>query len=176
MNVDNKVLILNQDQIKNKIQRLAFQIYEDHFEETEIVLVGIADSGYVLAKRILQALEGICRDKGDKTFKLIRLEVDKEARTLISKLDTEVEEIQHKPLLIIDDVSNSGKTLLYGIGTFLNMPIKSIKTAVLVDRSHHRFPIAIDYYGLKLATTLKETVLVDLVENSEVSEDAAWLV
>lgn len=176
MIVDNKVLILNQEQIKNKIQRLAFQIYEDHFDEDEVVLVGIAESGYILANRILQALKGIDGKGEGKQFKLIQLQIDKEARTLISNLEIPLEEIQHKPLLIIDDVSNSGKTLLYGMGTFLNMPIKSIKTAVLIDRSHHKFPIAIDYYGLKLATTLKETVSVELIENSGIDQDAAWLV
>lgn len=168
----NKVLIIDQDQIKKKIHRLAYQVLEDHFEETELVLVGIAEQGYVLAERIKNILTDI---DPDKAYSLVKLTIEKGSSTLISELGRPLKDLENKAILLVDDVSNSGKTLTYGVGTFLNIPVKKIRTAVLIDRSHHQFPVAIDFYGLKLATTLKEHIEVKLGENGSIEEDAAWL-
>lgn len=172
MMADKKVLIIDQAQIQKKITRLSYQILEDHFEEDTLVLVGIASHGYILAERLKDQLEKIAPEK---TFVLVRLTIDKTGHSLKSVLDTPIESLENKALLLIDDVLSSGKTLTYGMGTFLNIPLKKMRTAVLIDRSHHQFPVSTDFFGLKLATTLKEHVSVHLRELDQVSEDAAWL-
>ena len=75
-------------------------------------------------------------------------------------------EIKNKSIVLVDDVLNSGKTLIYGIQCFLKAPIKSLSVAVLVNRSHKRFPVNANYVGMSLATTLKEHIEVDF-ENSK---------
>lgn len=166
-----RTLILNKEQIQQKSRRIAYQILEDNFEETHIVLVGIADRGYVFAKR----LQGILREIAkDKEIELIKVSIQKGKRSLEAATDTPIEIAKNKAVIVVDDVLNSGRTLAYALGTFLDVPLKKMRTAVLVDRSHHLFPIFSDFYGVKLSTILKEHVEVHL-EELDTEEDAAWL-
>lgn len=169
-----KVLILNQDQISNKIIRIAYQILEDNFGENTIVLVGIASHGYVIAARLKNILEKIA--KGDKEIILMKVNVNKSKSSLEATTDIPVETVKNKTIVLVDDVLSSGRTLAYAMGVFFDIPLKKMRTAVLIDRSHHRFPVFSDFYGLKLSTTLREHVTVSLVGDDEsVAEDAAWL-
>ncbi len=166
-----RTLILDKEQIRQKSIRIAYQILEDNFEEESIVLVGIADRGYVFAKRLQDILIGIAPDK---TFELLKVNIAKTKRSLEASTDGSLETAKDKVIILIDDVLNSGRTLAYGLGLFLDVPLKKMRTAVLIDRSHHQFPLFSDYYGLKLSTILKEHVEVVLDEFDHV-EDAAWL-
>ncbi len=100
--------------------------------------------------------------------------IQKNKRSLEATTDIPVESAANKAIVIIDDVLNSGRTLAYGLGAFINVPLKKMRTAVLVDRSHHQFPIFSDFYGLKLSTILKEHVEVCL-EEFDKQEDSVWL-
>lgn len=166
-----KTLILNKEQIRQKSKRIAYQIVEDNFDESTIVLVGLADRGYVFAERLQKILMEIAPDK---TFELIKVTVQKTKRNLEATTDVPVETAKDKVIILIDDVLNSGRTLAYGLGVFLNVPLKRMRTAVLIDRSHHQFPVFSDYYGLKLSTILKEHVEV-VLEEFDKKEDAAYL-
>jgi len=166
-----KTLILDKEQIKQKTIRIAYQIVEDNFEEKSIVLVGIADRGYVFAQRLQQVLIDIAPDK---SIALIKVTVNKTSRKLDGDTDVPASTAKDKVVILVDDVLNSGRTLAYALGVFLDVPLKKMRTAVLIDRSHHKFPIFSDYYGLKLSTILKEQVEVTLQEHDK-TEDAAWL-
>ncbi|MEI5986028.1 MULTISPECIES: phosphoribosyltransferase family protein [Sphingobacterium] len=166
-----KTLILNKDQILQKSKRIAYQIIEDNFDEPAIVLVGIADRGYVFAQRLQKLLLEIAPDK---SIELIKVNIQKTKRSLESTTDVPLETAKNKVVILIDDVLNSGRTLAYGLGVFINVPLKRMRTAVLIDRSHHQFPVFSDYYGLKLSTILKEHVEVQLEEYDN-TEDAAYL-
>lgn len=168
---NKRTLILDKKQIYQKSIRIAYQILEDNFEEKSLVLVGIADRGYVFAKRLQQILQHIAPDK---TIALINVSISKTKRSLEASTDVPIETAKNKVIILVDDVLNSGRTLAYGLGMFLNVPLKKIRTAVLIDRSHHQFPLFSDYYGLKLSTILKEHVEVELEEFDQ-KEDAAWL-
>ncbi|MGM1430229.1 phosphoribosyltransferase family protein [Sphingobacterium lactis] len=166
-----KTLILNKEQIRQKSRRIAYQIIEDNFDEPAIVLVGIADRGYVFAQRLQKLLLEIAPDK---SIELLRVNIQKSKRSLESSTDANIDIAKNKVVILIDDVLNSGRTLAYGLGVFLNVPLKRMRTAVLIDRSHHQFPVFSDYYGLKLSTILKEHVEVQLEEYDN-TEDAAYL-
>ncbi len=165
-----KVLILNQEQIKQKTTRIAYQILEDNFDEKTLVLVGIADRGYVFAQRLKALLEKI----STLDILLIKVALDKNSSTLDASTDVPVEQAENKVVILVDDVLNSGRTLAYGMGIFFNVPLKKMRTTVLIDRSHHKFPIFSDFSGLKLSTVLKEHVTVNLHE-FDGGDDAAWL-
>jgi pyrimidine operon attenuation protein/uracil phosphoribosyltransferase len=72
----------------------------------------------------------------------------------------------------VDDVSNTGKTLLYALKPFLSAQPKKIQTLVLVERSHKLFSIQPDYVGLSINTTLQEHISVQV---SEGEIEGAWL-
>jgi pyrimidine operon attenuation protein/uracil phosphoribosyltransferase len=72
------------------------------------------------------------------------------------------EDYKNKSLVLIDDVLNSGTTLIYGVKHFLDVPLKQFKTAVLVNRNHKKYPVKADYKGISLSTSLHEHVNVVL--------------
>jgi len=167
--VESHVLVLDKNQIAQKINRIAYQILEDNLEEKEVVLAGIWDRGYKLAVRLKLVLEQIA----DFKVTLLRVDLEKLNSKLVAKTDMPESDWKGKVIILVDDVLNSGKTLAYGLGVFLNTPHKKIRTVVLVDRSHKIFPIATDFVGLQLATILKEHV--DVILDVEGEEDRVYL-
>lgn len=164
-----KLLILNKKQIQQKIDRMAYQILEDNLNEKEIILAGIIDKGYTIARRLKKVVESISPIK----VILMKIELDKSSTHLQAVTDVAIAEASNKVVIIVDDVLNSGRTLAYGLGVFLDIPLKKLRTLVLIDRSHRIFPVSPDYTGLELATILKEHVDVVLDEKSEA--DAVYL-
>ncbi len=165
----SQLLILDEKQIQQKINRIAYQILEDNLTEKEIVLAGIWDRGYKLALRLKTVLSKI----SDLKVTMLKVELDRKNTKLVASTDLAEEHWKNKVIVIVDDVLNSGKTLAYGLGVFLNTPHKKIRTVVLVDRSHKIFPIATDYVGLKMATVLKEHV--DVIMDVDGEEDRVYL-
>ncbi|WP_183580933.1 phosphoribosyltransferase family protein [Mucilaginibacter sp. X5P1] len=165
-----KLLILNQQQIQQKIDRIAYQILEDNFDEEEILIAGILPRGNHIAQRLKKILDEIAPFKS----RLLTIGLDKQSSTLKAKIDFDVNDCRDKVVILVDDVLNSGKTLAYGFGVFIDVRLKKLRTVVLVDRNHKNFPITTDYAGLALSTVLKERVDVSLIEND--AEDAVYLV
>jgi pyrimidine operon attenuation protein/uracil phosphoribosyltransferase len=155
----NKTLILNSKQIEQKINRIAYEIYENNYDEKDIVIAGIAANGFLLAKRIADVLQKISKIK----IQLIEIALNKENPfDTVPKFKFTDKELKNKVVILVDDVLNSGKTLIFGAKLFLNSPLKRLTTAVLVDRGHNRYPIKADVVGLSLSTTLQEHITVEL--------------
>jgi pyrimidine operon attenuation protein/uracil phosphoribosyltransferase len=161
-----KNYILSPEVAAKKLKRMAFEILENNFGETGFILAGIRESGTVIAQAIQHLLEEIAGLKPE----LITVNLDKKnpAEVLLSRHP----DFKNKVVILIDDVSNSGKTLLYAIKPFLDTAPKKIQTLVLVERSHNTFPVKPDYVGLSVATTLQEHIYVE-VEGNRVK--GAWL-
>ena len=154
-----KTLILNSKQIEQKINRIAYEIYENNYEEKEVVVAGICGNGFLLAKKIADVLQKISIIK----VKLIEIKIDKENPSAAEiKISLTDKELKNKVIILVDDVLNSGKTLIFGAKPFLSSPVKRLTTAVLVDRGHNRYPIKADFVGLSLSTTLQEHIMVEL--------------
>ncbi|HEY0030797.1 MAG TPA: phosphoribosyltransferase family protein [Bacteroidia bacterium] len=160
----SSTLILNSKQIEQKINRIAYEIYENNYDEKEIIIAGISDNGYLLAKRISGVLQKICPIKNS----LIEISINKENPLAADiKISLSEKELRNKVIILVDDVLNSGKTLIFGAKPFLSAPIKRLTTVVLVDRGHNRYPIKADFVGLSLSTTLQEHITVELKKGKE---------
>ncbi len=157
-------LILNARQIQQKIDRISYQIYENNFEEKEIIIAGIASRGFILANRLAEKLREITKIK--ITLAEITVNKDNPLEEEI-KLSIQPREFSGKVVILVDDVLNSGKTLIYGLAPFLALPVKRITTVVLVDRNHNRYPIKADFVGISLATTLQEHISVELTKKGK---------
>jgi len=166
---DKQILVLNAQQIQQKIDRIAYQVLEDNLDEQHIIIAGILPRGNFVAERLKKVLDSIA----PFTTKLINIDLDKTSSSLKAKMDVDVAECANKVIILVDDVLSSGKTLAYGLGVFLDVPLKKMSTVVLVDRNHKSFPIATDYAGVALSTVLKEHI--DVVLNEEGQEDAVYL-
>jgi pyrimidine operon attenuation protein/uracil phosphoribosyltransferase len=154
-----KNYILDQVVAEKKLRRMALEILENNADEKEVILAGIRESGSVVAKCIQEILSEI----GDLQTQLISISLDKKEPkevTLSSDID-----LTNKVVIVIDDVANSGRTLLYALKPFLAYYPKKIQALVLVGRSHNSFPVHPDYVGLSIATTLQEHIYVEVSED-----------
>src|SRR5688572_11038332 len=158
-----KNIILTQQEIDHKAKRIAYQIYETFSDEKEVVIAGIASNGYIFAQKLAAMLESI------SDLKVILCEVKINKQNPQDKVQTSLtqEEYTNKSLVLVDDVLNSGTTLIYGVKHFLEVPLKKFKTAVLVDRNHKRYPVKADFKGLSLSTSLQEHIQVVFDETGE---------
>ena len=154
--------ILNAEEIQFKIQRLAWELYDRHSRAKTLHVVGIKDNGYWLADQLVTRL----RDISDIDVTLHELVMDKDNPVL--------EEIQidlpdGAELALVDDVLNSGRTLLWAVIKLMSFRPRVLSTTVLVDRSHKRYPVKADVKGLSLSTTLQETVHLNVVGGKAVN-------
>jgi pyrimidine operon attenuation protein/uracil phosphoribosyltransferase len=162
--MSTKSTILNAVQIEQKINRIAYQIVENNINEKEIIIAGIADSGYVFAKKTAAVLKKI------STIKITLCKIDIDKKNLFTKeanFSIKEKDYKNKVVIVFDDVLNSGKVLSHTCKYLLNTPLKKLSCAVLVNRDHHSFPVSADYVGLSLSTTLKEHVHVEFNDNNK---------
>lgn len=149
-------IILSHQEIQHKIKRIAFQIYETNLNEKEVIIAGIKENGFALAKRLKVELENI------SPLKAQLCEVIINKKQPLNTIVTSVleQDYKNRSIVLVDDVLNSGSTLIYGVRHFLNVPLKQFKTAVLVNRNHKKFPVKADFKGISLSTSLNENVSV----------------
>jgi pyrimidine operon attenuation protein / uracil phosphoribosyltransferase len=162
--------ILDEQAIKHKIQRIAFQIAEQNFQYDEIILAGINNNGYGFAKLLEKSLKKIIETK----IATVRIRLNPANPLAYSpEFEPKLEDIASKVVIIVDDVANTGRTIFYAFKPLMASLPHKIEVAVLVDRKHKHFPIQVDYVGLSLATTLKENISVKIVgvEEMEVHLD-----
>ena len=139
-----------------KLKRMAYEILENNPGESELILAGIKENGLAVAKQIQEILRQI----SPVTTQLLSLSFDKKKPaeiTVSDKID-----FNDKVIILVDDVANSGKALLYALKPFLQFYPRKIQTAVLVERSHKTYPVHPDYVGISLSTTLQEHIYVEV--------------
>ncbi|MFN8354647.1 MAG: phosphoribosyltransferase family protein [Spirosomataceae bacterium] len=162
MTTTDKQQLLTHTQVMQKVQRIAFEIYENNFEDAEIVLAGVWDRGYWLAELLKKQIETI----SPLSVTLVRIDIDKlNPHQSPVLFDVEKSVLQSKTVVVVDDVLNTGRTLAYGLSPFFGVQVKKLQLAVIVDRGHHLYPIAADYVGYTLSTTLTEHIEVKLDED-----------
>ncbi len=153
--------ILNTDQIKKIVKRIAYQIQENNLEYSEIILVGVYNNGYMLAKIIGKELKQISKS----SIELISIKINKENPLNKIDLDCKKEYLKNKSIILIDDVLHTGRTLIYCVKHLLDMSPRNFNTVVLVDRNHKKFPIKVDFKGISLSTSMSEHVEVVFEKN-----------
>lgn len=149
-------IILTNLEIEHKIKRIAYQIYETFIDDNEIVIAGISKNGYLFAQKLALQLQQISPMKAV----LCEVFINKINPKAVITTSLEVQDYENKNLVLVDDVLNSGTTLVYGVKHFLEVDLKKFKTAVLVDRNHKKYPVKADFKGISLSTSLQEHVTV----------------
>ena len=148
-----KTEVLDQDQILRICNRFAFQILENSIDSDVIHIIGIKEKGFDIAKIVQRELKSITK----KNISLSSIKIDKKnPKDLVlsdSNLNKNIDTI-----FLIDDVLNTGKTLIYSLSFLLKFNFKSIKTLVLIDRNHKQFPIKVDYKGISLSTNINDNI------------------
>ena len=147
-------IILNHKQIHQKIKRIAYQIYEANSSEKEVLIAGIQGNGMYFATQLAKTLQEI----STLDVHLCEVFIDKKKPLNTVSTSIEASAYKNKSIVLVDDVLNSGSTLMYGIRHFLDVPLKRFKTAVLVNRNHKKYPVKADFKGISLSTSIKEHV------------------
>lgn len=149
-----EVPILSKEQIARKIKRMAYEIWEENSKEKEVIIFGIAEGGAVLASSLKKVLD---KESDLKTS----LEILKPEKSKVTSFNfTPAANIKGKSIVIVDDVANSGRTLLYVMKPLLDFEPKKIQLVVLVDRKHKNYPVVPDVIGFSVASTLQEHIRV----------------
>jgi pyrimidine operon attenuation protein/uracil phosphoribosyltransferase len=156
--------------VKQKLNRLAYEVYENNFNEKFLLIVGIEGNGYKFAATLADKLKEISGLK----IQLGKITINKEEPWEGKpSLDFSEKDFTNKTVVLVDDVLNSGKTLTYAVKLFLDKPVKKLSTVILVDRNHTRFPVKADFVGLRLSTTLQEHIEADF---SKKGNEAVYLI
>ena len=164
--MEQRKQIMTAEVANKKLRRMALQVVEQNYDEPQLILIGIRQSGSVIAEKISQYLKEVFSGE----VIILELSMDKK-----SPLNINIEpsiDLNDKIIILIDDVANSGRTMLYALKPLLNHLPKKIQTLALVERTHKSFPVDVDYVGFSVSTTLDEHILVE-VANGEVT--GAWL-
>ena len=154
--IQNRNCVLDETVIRRKIKRMALEVAEQNNGEKELIIAGINGNGEVLAKQLIRELAGLA---GIST-QYVSIRLNKKD-PLDSRVDQSID-IAGKVVIVVDDVANTGKTMMYALKPFLLQYPKKIQTLVLVERSHKLFPVQTDYVGLSIATTLQEHIFVEV--------------
>ncbi|TVQ76521.1 MAG: phosphoribosyltransferase [Flavobacteriales bacterium] len=162
----NTSVILNGEQIERSIRRMAWEIVERNFEETELIFAGIDGRGMELMQRLVVIINEIAPNLKVESL-CIRLHKDLPWEKSVSYEPDLTDDLISKPIIVVDDVLNSGKTMLYALQPMLKKPTKRITTVALIERSHKRYPLIGDVVGLRLSTSSHEHVRVVLDKGVE---------
>ncbi|MBT3523603.1 MAG: phosphoribosyltransferase [Flavobacteriaceae bacterium] len=154
--------ILNTNQIKKIVKRIAYQIHENNLEYPEIILIGVHKNGYTLAEKINKELKQISKSN----IKLVSIKINKKNPLEEIELDCKKEYLKNKVIVLVDDVLHTGKTLIYCVKHLLEITPKNFNTVVLIDRNHKKFPIKVDFKGISLSTFISDHVEVVFEDNN----------
>jgi pyrimidine operon attenuation protein/uracil phosphoribosyltransferase len=155
--MEDKKVILNDDQIRSKLKRISYQILETNLQSSELIIAGIESNGYLIAKELKKILNKLSNIE----VTLCKVKIDKKNPRKPIETSIGKELYSNKSIVLVDDVLNSGSTLIYGVKHFLETELLQFKTAVLVNRNHKKFPVKADFKGISLSTSMQSQVMVE---------------
>ena len=155
--MEDKNVIINDNQIRSKLKRISYQILETNLQNSVIVIAGIESNGYLIAKELKKTFNKLSNIE----VILCKVKIDKKNPRKPIETSISKDEYSNKSIVLVDDVLNSGSTLVYAVKHFLEVELSQFKTAVLVDRNHKKFPVKADYKGISLSTSIQNQVIVE---------------
>ncbi|HIG90341.1 MAG: phosphoribosyltransferase family protein [Flavobacteriaceae bacterium] len=155
--MEDKKVILNDDQIRSKLKRISYQILETNLQSSELIIAGIESNGYLIAKELKKILNKLSNIE----VTLCKVKINKKNPRKPIETSIVKEQYSNKSIVLVDDVLNSGSTLIYGVKHFLETELLQFKTAVLVNRNHKKFPIKADFKGISLSTSMQSQVMIE---------------
>ena len=162
MKKDNsKNIILDYQDVENKIKRISLEILEDNIDQKKLILFGVSKNGKIIAKKIIASI----KKHSEIDLELIGVEIVLNSKNVL-KFDKSFR-VNNRSVIIVSDVSQSAKTLQLIISSLMSQDPFKIKTAVMVNRDHSLFPVKINFSGLNLSTSVNEHVDVSVNKDEE---------
>ena len=174
MNIQYKATLMDKDQIRRAVKRIAHEIVERNAGVENIVVVGIRRRGVYIAERIagyIEQIEGQSVPTGVLDITLYRDDFQQRWQTPHIGVTEIKVDIHDKIIILCDDVLYTGRTIRAALDELIDFGRpRRIQLAVLVDRGHREFPIKADYVGKNVPTSEDELVEVHLTELDESDE------
>ena len=162
MKKDNsKNIILDYQDVENKIKRISLEILEDNIDQKKLILFGVSKNGKIIAKKIIALIKKYSKID----LELIGVKIVLNSKNVL-KFDKSFR-VNNRSVIIVSDVSQSAKTLQLIISSLMSQDPFKIKTAVMVNRDHSLFPVKINFSGLNLSTSVNEHVDVSVNKDEE---------
>jgi pyrimidine operon attenuation protein/uracil phosphoribosyltransferase len=153
-------MILSKASAEKKLRRMAMEILEQHHSSSELLLVGIRQNGWPIARKI----QAFLKEDFTGNLQVAVLTIDKKSPSGI-QLEPAVS-CSGKTVILVDDVANSGRTILYALKPLLDAYPEKIQTLALVARTHRSFPVALDFVGMSVSTSPEEYISVDVHDDA----------
>ncbi|MCB9246160.1 MAG: phosphoribosyltransferase [Flavobacteriales bacterium] len=150
-------LLLTHKQILQKINRMAWQVHEAHVKAPKIVLIGIVGKGTIVCDLLAEKL----REITDKEIAVDVIKIDKVAPDPDHLWLVHDTDLKGQHVVLVDDVLNSGRTMIYAAIPILQRTPKSLFTCVLANRDYKSFPVNPNFVGISLSTTRQEHITFD---------------
>lgn len=167
-----KATVLDAEQIRRSLSRIAHEIVERNHGAREVVLVGVFSRGDHLARRlaaVLEELEGHALAVG--AIDTSQHRDDRHLRQPAHRFQSQVPAIDGKVVVLVDDVIHHGRTARAAMDALLDFGRpRAIQLAVLVDRGHRELPIRPDYIGKNVPTSDSERIEVRVAEEDGIDQ------
>ena len=169
MSITLKATVMDADQIRRSLHRIAHEIVERNRGLEDIMLVGIVSKGDVLAQRLANILSKL--EKSRVPFGRLDVTLHRDDLHLRPpdghRSATELPDIDGKVVVLVDDVIHHGRTARAAMDALMDFGRpRAIQLAVLVDRGHRELPIRPDYVGKNVPTAEGERIEV-LIEEQD---------
>jgi pyrimidine operon attenuation protein / uracil phosphoribosyltransferase len=162
------VAVLDAEDIRRALTRIAHEILERTRGGDEVTLLGIPTRGVPLARRLAARIgefEGLEVPCGSLDVTMHRDDLRLRPARALGRTELPPGGVDGKTVVLVDDVLYSGRTVRAALDALndLGRP-RAVQLAVLVDRGHRELPIRADYVGKNLPTSQREVVHVLLAE------------
>ncbi len=169
-------LILNADDIRRTIARIAHEIIERNKNMADLVLVGMRTRGVPLANRLannIKTFDGTDVPVGALDISLYRDDLDSLSLKPVVNSTQIPTDIDGKTIVLVDDVLYTGRSTRAAMDALIDLGRPStIQLAVLVDRGHRELPIRADYVGKNIPSSRSEAIQVELTETDGIDRVA----
>ena len=160
--------VLDAEQMRRALIRVAHEILEGNVREQEIVIVGIHSRGVPLAHRLadfIAEFEGARPPVGQLDIGLYRDDLYRGGRPVMRPTNIPTP-IEGRPVVLVDDVLFTGRTVRAALDALNDFGRPNrVQLAVLIDRGHRELPVRADYVGRNIPTARAEDVRVRLSES-----------
>ncbi len=167
-------LILDADDLRRALIRIAHEIVERNGGTDDLVLVGLRTRGVPLAHRLaalIEQHEGASLPVGSLDITYYRDDLTRLAHAPIVKRGEAMPETSGRTVVLVDDVLFTGRTVRAALDALTDQGRpEAVRLAVLVDRGHRELPIRPDHVGKNLPTSRDEIVHVRLQETDGADE------
>jgi pyrimidine operon attenuation protein/uracil phosphoribosyltransferase len=158
-----KATVMDAEQIRRSLSRIAHEIVERNRGVDDLVIVGIVSKGDVLARRLADALTRM--EKCRVPFGRLDVTLHRDDLHLRPpdghRPASDLPEINGKVVVLVDDVIHHGRTARAAMDALMDFGRpRAIQLAVLVDRGHRELPIRPDYVGKNVPTADTERIQV----------------